>query len=461
MDDDGPPTPASSRDSTKTTIGVLVAMTVVLIVAGIGIATVRDANDTISKVKAAVSSTTSTVPAGAALPPASDLTPEQTLVVEEMKVQVAAIRGLQWKGTLPVKVLTKAQLAQRVRELNAEEIAKNRDELTTDESILKLLQLIDKNVDYAKTLDTILAGGVLGFYDDETKELFVGGGGAGALDPATRATLAHELTHALTDQVFDFGTKTKALDDQNRTEEVAAFGALIEGDAELVATLWQDKHLSAKERKQAATGGSDAAGAYAKAPPYLLASLFFPYTDGLAFVESRYKAGGFAEVDKAYRNPPTSTEHILHPDTYAAGQTWAPPALPDLPAATGCSKVDTGTLGEFDMAQVLARQLSSTEAHNAAAGWNGDAFTVVRCGTALGLADRWQTDDDATAGRLADALTRWAKGWSGAAKATGADGRFTGPKGSGRVVRTGARVDLVVADDASTADRMAQAVLAA
>ncbi len=461
MDDDGPRKPGRLNDSTKTTIGVLVAMVVVLIVAGIGIATVRDAQDTIERVKESAA-TTSTVPgATATTAPASDLTPEQSRVVEEIKAQVAAIRGLPWKGTLPIKVLTKDQLAQRVRALNAKEIAENREELTTDESILKLLRLIGKDVDYAKTLDAILAGGVLGFYDDELKELFVGGGGTATPDPATRATLAHELTHALTDQHFDFGTRTKALDDADKTEEVAAFSALIEGDAELVATLWQDKHLSARERQQAANGSSADPGVYASAPPYLLASLFFPYEDGLNFVQSRYKAGGFAEVDKAYRNPPTSTEHILHPETYVSSPAWTAPSLPDLAAATGCGKVDSGTLGEFDMGQVLARQLPSTDAHNAAAGWNGDAYGVVRCGAALGLADRWQADDMAAATRLADALARWGRGWSGSTRNTDAEGRFTGPNGSGRVVRTGGRVDLILADDAATADKVARALLAA
>ncbi len=453
------------NDSTKTTIGVLVAMVVVLIVAGIGIATVRDAQDTIERAKESVTTTStqrSVVPgATTTTAPASDLTAEQSRVVEEIKGQVSAIRGLTWKATLPIKVLTKDQLAQRVRALNEKEIAKNRDELTIDESVLKLLKLIGKDIDYAKTIDAILAGGVLGFYDDEAKELFVGGGGSATPDPATRATLAHELTHALTDQHFDFGARTKALDDQHRTEEVAAFGAVIEGDAELVASLWQERHLSERERRQAARGSSADPGVYASAPPYLLAALFFPYEDGRAFVENRHKAGGFAEVDKAYRNPPTSTEHILHPETYVAGQTSISPQLPDFVAATGCSKVDAGTLGEFDMAQVLARQLTSTEAHSAAAGWNGDAYSVVRCGAALGLADRWQSDDVAAATRLADALSRWGKGWSGSTRATDAEGRFTGPAGSGRVVRTGGRVDLVLADDATTADKVGRALLAA
>jgi len=445
---------SSSGDSTRMTVALLVVLVVVLVVAGIGIATVRDANDTVRRATA----TTTVSPGATSVAPASDLSPEQSRVVEEVKGQVAAIRGLAWKGTLPVRVLTKEQLATRVRALTSEDLAENRAEITTDESILKLLKLIGKDVDYAKTIDSILAGGVLGYYDDEAKELFVGGGGAATLDPATKATLAHELTHALTDQHFDFGATTKALDDQNKTEEVAALSAVIEGDAELVAELWQERHLTDRERRDARNGSTTDGGSFASAPPYLLESLFFPYQDGLAFVRSRHRAGGFAEVDNAYLRPPTSTEHILHPETYATQPSWTPPSLPDLAAATGCGAVDTGTLGEFDMRQLLASEIATSDARTAAAGWNGDAFAVVRCGTALGLADRWQTDDPASAGRLADALGRWARGWSGSTRAVDAEGRFTGPSGSGRVLRNGGRVDLVLADDATTADRLARAL---
>ena len=465
MDDlDAPPPKSPWTDSTKTTLGVLIALVVVLIAAGIGIATIRDARDTVQK---AISTTTTTAPAtgGSTAPdttPASDLTPAQSKIVEEIKGQVASIRGLAWKGSLPVKVVSKDALAERVRKLNAEEIAENREELTADESVLKLLKLLEKDVDYAKTIDSVLTGGVLGFYDDEVKELYVGSAGD-SLDPATKATLAHELTHALTDQHFDFGTRTKVLDDENKTEEAAAFSALIEGDAELTAALWQEQHLSARERQQAAAAGlsPEALNAYARAPRYLLESLFFPYQSGATFVQSRHRAGGFAEVDKAYRNPPTSTEHILHPETYASGQTWSPPALPDLAAATGCGAVDTGSLGEFDMIQILSGELASNDAKRAAAGWNGDAYGAVRCGTALGLADRWQTDTPADAGRLADALARWARGWAGSTRAADAEGRVTGPAGSARVVRDGARVDVILADDLATADRLARALLAA
>lgn len=244
MDDVDPPK-SSWNDSTKTTVGVLVALVVVLVVAAIGVATVRDASDTIRK---AVATTTSVAPVPAAPTAGSDLPPEHAQTVDDVKAQVSAIRGLAWKGPLPIKVLTKAQLAQKVRELTAKEVADNREEITADETVLKLLQLIPKDLDFAKTLDEILAGGVLGYYDDETKELFVGFAGSGALDPATRSVLAHELTHALTDQWFDFGGRMKELDDADRQEQVDAFVALLEGDAKLLESRFFDEYLTEDEQ---------------------------------------------------------------------------------------------------------------------------------------------------------------------------------------------------------------------
>src|SRR5690242_20618784 len=136
MDDAGPPKSGRFTDSIKTTIGVLVALVVVLIAAGFGVAAVRDAKDTVHRAKESVAGATTTTA------PAADLTPEQSKVVDEIKAQVSSIRGLPWKGTLPIKVVTKEELAKRVRDLNAQDEAKHHDELAADESLLKLLQLI-------------------------------------------------------------------------------------------------------------------------------------------------------------------------------------------------------------------------------------------------------------------------------------------------------------------------------
>lgn len=457
-----PPAP-SKRTNSLALVPILVVLVAALIAAGFAIVWMRDASDRLSKAadKAAnqIPSPPSTEGAGSTTVPGEGLTPEQHQVVEQVKAEVSEIRGLAWKTPLPVKVVSKSELAKRVRDLNAQDKAKHPDRLAADEATLKLLRLIPRDLDYPKLIDDVLAGGVLGFYDDETKDLFVGGDTSTTFGPALRSVLAHELTHALTDQYFDFATKGKALDDANRTEESAALTAVIEGDAELVREMWEKAHLTSSERLEAELGGTADVGVYAQAPPYVLDALFFPYQDGKAFVESRYKAGKFAEVDKAYQRPPVSTEQILHPDLYVANQGWTAPPLPDLAAGTGCTRVEDGTLGEFDMEELLAPQLGRSAAASAADGWNGDAYTVVRCGSALGIGERWKADTQADAVSLADALGRWARTWSGSSRLPDADGRFAGPSGAGRLVRAADRIELVLADDQATADKLVKALV--
>ncbi|HVF13233.1 MAG TPA: hypothetical protein VM942_01470 [Acidimicrobiales bacterium] len=403
-------------------------------------------------------------PAGSTPPPAapSDLPPAQARTVAELKAQVAEIRGLQWKADLSIRIVSPEELARRVVELTVAERQEHLDDQVALEIVLELLQLIPSDLDLASTIDKLLAGGVLGFYDDETRELFVGGDPDSDLDLATRTTMVHELTHALTDQHFDFGARNQVLSDEDLGEEAYALSALLEGDAELVRALWADEHLTPDQQLEAelGSGGADPS-VYLDMPPYILESLFFPYLVGVDFVAAIHDAGGFAAVDNAYRQPPTSTEEILHPDIYVPGGKWARPALPDLAAATGCTAVDTSTIGEFDMTQVLDRHLGASEARRAAAGWNGDAYGLVRCGSAAGLAGRWRADTPGDLTELADSLARWAEGWSGSSRPPDADGRFSGPSGSGRIIRAADRVDLVIAEDASTSDRLSAAVLAA
>ena len=62
--------------------------------------------------------------------------------------------------------------------------------------------------------------------------------------------------------------------------------------------------------------------------------------------------------------------------------------------------------------------------------------------------------DTASAGKLYSALSPWAPDWSGGHTRPAADGRFSGPSGAGRLVLAGTRVDLVLADDGPTVDRV-------
>ncbi len=445
---------------------IAIALVLVVVAASMALAVRLNRDDDGDGRSAATSTTpptTAGVTSGTTTPTIapSDLSEDQARTVAELKAQVAEVRGLEWKRDLPIRIIPVDELDRRIRELVAIERAKDPDDEAAVETALKLLQLIPDDVDYTATIDELLEGGVLGFYDDEAKELFVGGDPDDDLDVATQSTMVHELNHALTDQHFDFGARNRTLSDQDLGEETYALSALVEGDAELVRILWADEHLTARQQLEAELGSTGDPSAYVDIPGYILDSLYFPYLTGLDFVSALHDDGGFAAVDAAYRQPPTSTEEILHPERYVPGQTWTRPALPDLAAATGCTAVDTSTIGEFDMTQVLDLHLSTDEAETAAGGWKGDAYGLVRCGDAAGMVDRWQGDTPADLDELADSLGRWARRWTGTNRLPEADGRFSGPGGSGRIIRGPNRVDLVIADDPSTADRLSAAVLAA
>ncbi len=395
-------------------------------------------------------------PAAPALP---HVAPGQRRVLEELMSQVAEVRGLQWKEPLNLRVVPRQEMVRRLRAANARDT--DPAQVAAEEATLKLLGLIPAGLDYARLLDDLQSGVVLGFYDPETKELYVAVGDVNELDSSEKSTIVHEMTHALTDQHFAYGPKTIALDKADKADEYMAFSALLEGDARLTELLWMEEHLSEIEALAALLGGGadvgDGVDVLARTPSYVQRALFFPYEAGLDFVERLHSAGGFAAVNAAYRRPPPSTEQILHREAYAAGERSAPPSVPDLAAATGCLRVRTGTLGEFDMRTLLGQHLGDTQATSATRGWNGDAYSLVRCGRALALADRWETDPGTDPGRLTEALGRWARAWSGG-RGPAADGRFAGPSGAGRIVRNGSRVDLIVAQDAATADRLARAL---
>jgi len=106
-------------------------------------------------------------------------------------------------------------------------------------------------------------------------------------------------------------------------------------------------------------------------------------------------------VDAAYRQPPTSTEQVIHIEKYLgreAPMRIAPEALAD-DMGNGWRNVESTTIGEA-MVGIWLRQLGVglADATTAANGWGGDRLTVAE-GPANQWAMAWQiawdTPDDA------------------------------------------------------------------
>ncbi len=453
--------PHHARPSRRRLSVIAGLLAVVVLGAGLVIVAVRRSRGSSPAPRQAGPAGTEVPSSSAPSTTAAKTDPAEPEYITTIKQQVADLRGLAWKSPLKVEVVSRNELSRRAQAANERD--RHVDRMAGDADSLRILHLIPADLDYTKTIDDLLSGVILGYYDPLTKELLVGdSGGGGEVDGSSKVALAHELDHALTDQWFDFGSGTQALDDADREEEASAFSALIEGDAKFLEARFADRYLSEEEQLSYALGGlgsadTDTVTKVMNTPAFILHSLYFPYSAGLAFVKTQAGDGPDvnAGINAAYRRPPTSTEQILHPETYAAGQNSNPPALPDVAATSGCEARRRNVLGEFAMGELLGTELDDSKAKEAAAGWNGDVFETVRCGTSLGLVERWQADTDADAARLAGALVDWAPGWADSGPAV--EGRFSGPAGTGRIVRSGSVVTLVLGADPPTADRLASA----
>ena len=141
-------------------------------------------------------------------------------------------------------------------------------------------------------------------------------------------------------------------------------------------------------------------------PAFLRESLLFPYTAGLSFVQWLQASGGWDAVDGAFREPPASTEQVLHPEKYAAHE-----APVDGHAAGGPRRRSSGragrsgledTLGEFQLKVWLDQVAAGSggpSADAAAAGWGGDRVVLLD-GPERRPGDRPKTAWDTRRGRL-------------------------------------------------------------
>jgi hypothetical protein len=144
--------------------------------------------------------------------------------------------------------------------------------------------------------------------------------------------------------------------------------------------------------------------ALASAPAILRAPLMSRYLDGLVFTgalhggHDRPDRSGFRAIDDAFRDPPTTTEQILHPARYAMGHRPAAIALPALSSMidAGFVALDDETLGELEMSVFFAQGTSRDRDRDAAAGWDGDRIRVLHRTSDHALAFVWLTrwDDE-------------------------------------------------------------------
>jgi hypothetical protein len=399
------PGPTAARSRRRSPLTSLLAVLVAAVVAACGSnATPSNAAPpSIPPSAAATTAPQSAAPTAAApsTGPSAAASGDLADVYQTIENQVIQIRQLQPKTPVSPTVLDGPGLQKLITDGFDKDNPP--DVIAANQLILQALGLLPKDASLKDLEVGMLSGQVAGLYNPDDKKLYVVSR-SGQIGPLEQATFSHEFTHALQDQNFDLGSLK--LDEVGQGDRSFARLSLVEGDATLSMTDWELQNLTATDLGQMLQQAqNDPSTAQLEALPAILReSLLFPYVQGLAFVQGLQSAGGWQAVDDAFAKPPASTEQIMHPEKYAAGEAPVAVTLPsDLAAkmGSGWSAPLVDTFGEFQLGVWLRQSpgISKAGADAAAAGWGGDRIAALRGpdgAWAVVLRTAWDTAKDAT-----------------------------------------------------------------
>ena len=332
--------------------------------------------------------------------PSASTSADGNAIYDRVESEVAAIRGLKAVRPVDRQIINATELRTLLTQQFDQETPPAY--LAANERLYKALGLIPSTSSLRDLSLELLSGGVAAFYRDDQGKLYVVSktGQPGANE---RFYFAHEFDHALQDQNSTiFKDQAKVLDQSDR---LLARQAIYEGDATLLMTQWAAANLKPADLAELLSAASDPApqAVLARTPAILRETLTFPYTTGLGYVQKVQAAGGWPAVNAYFSKMPASTEQILHPDKYTAGEAPVAVTLPaDLATrlGSGWSVPLQDTFGEYQMGLWLRESgVAPAAATAAAAGWGGDRLAVINGpdgAWAVAMQTVWDTAADAT-----------------------------------------------------------------
>lgn len=328
--------------------------------------------------------------------------------------EASRLRGLSYRP-IKSKVVSQKEASKYVLELLDKELKGS--EIDVREALVRHLGLMPANSTTRSILRKLYASQVRGLYDP-AKELYlvVQGGGESSPEMSQMAAMAgldvtrmytiHELGHAIQDQHFDLKKISKNI--QPSMDRSFAAQSLIEGDASLLMlhSALADLGLSPADLAGLGGGGMGMGGDssmlgmsdpnLAAAPTFFREAVTQPYTIGMSFVSALHSKGGWKTVDQAFRQLPTTSEQIYHPEKYFARERPRKVNMGGIHRSVGGYKLlGYDRAGEFT-ARIMEMETTGL-AGEASAGWGGDRFWVYQKGKSQFVVWRtvWDTARDA------------------------------------------------------------------
>jgi hypothetical protein len=325
-------------------------------------------------------------PAAPSLPGLSRApTAVESALIRTLAAETERLRGLRFRAQVEVRIQDRIAMRAYV------ESALDETELARARRRYLALGLLPETLDVRELIVSLMEEELVGYYDPAHKLLAIRNDVADALargktrdegDLEWRATVVHELVHALQDQHLALSTTMEL---SRTTDEENAFGAVIEGDATLVMLGYvaerQGGSMESLVADTAALSRSlhesplQAGGRLSQAPALVREPLLFRYREGAVFAARLFARAGWEAVNAAHRRLPPSTQAVRE-GTSSASRLDAPDLA--LALAPACRSVDRDVLGSLEVGAALGGSaLTSTELAKA---WRGDDYRVLTCG---------------------------------------------------------------------------------
>jgi hypothetical protein len=292
--------------------------------------------------------------------------------------QLTKISGMPLHHPVPCDFITKDKVNEFLKK-RVKEVADPED-IRAEELTLKKFGLVPPDFDLAKSTVDLLTEQAAAFYDYDKKKLFIT---ESTPSDTQEPVLAHELSHALADQNFNLGKYIRK--GRKSDDGATARLAVMEGQATwlmseyLARKMGQSLLNSPALVKTMASLSESGAGDYPvfdSAPLYLRRSLVFPYTAGMLFQNALVERDGQRGFSEVYRDPPVSSQQILHPEKYFEHVKPSIPELPDPKLPHGYKGLVGGSLGELEHSILIEQYLGKERAAAIAPHWRGSDFEL-------------------------------------------------------------------------------------
>ena len=332
-----------------------------------------------------------------------------------IQVEVGELRNTEFQDPVRVEIADKEGLIQyavkRMDEMQVE------GAMESGEWMAKLLGLLPHDADLEALTMALLEEQVGGFYDPGTKSFYLMEGFSGDL---ARAILAHELTHALDDRLYDLdGALRERI---GHSDSTAAYMSVVEGSGTELMNRWVMRNmakLNAEDMREFSKMGTESLQGV---PTVIWKPMLASYMAGQGFLSIGRRQLRRAEkirdpnavLERAFNSPPLSMEQVLHPEKYWVPEDRDDPILveratSELPEGWSVKMEDV--FGELQLALVTEladggmkidfsnpmSMMSIKYTNSAATGWGGDSVALLAKGEGhlLHLVTVWDSDEEA------------------------------------------------------------------